>query len=112
VDKIIKILGKSLSNLDIQVAGIAYKPGVSDLRESPAIDLIYELRSHGAKVSWHDPLVKTWQGEDSVQISDHIDLGLIVTPHEEISFSVWKSGNTKVLDLSANSKDYGWPKFL
>jgi UDP-N-acetyl-D-glucosamine dehydrogenase len=112
VDKIIKNLGKSLLNLDIQVAGIAYKPGVSDLRESPAIDLIYELRSHGAKVSWYDPLVKTWQDESSVPISDHIDLALIVTPHEEINFSVWKNGNIQVIDLSANSKDYGWPKFL
>ena len=41
-----------------------------------------------------------------------VDLGLIVTPHSQIDFSIWKKANVKVLDLSANSNNYGWPKFL
>jgi hypothetical protein len=41
-----------------------------------------------------------------------VDLGLIVTPHDEIDFSVWSKAGTKVLDLSVNSKDFGWPKIL
>jgi hypothetical protein len=41
-----------------------------------------------------------------------VDVGLIVTPHQEIDFSPWKSGNVKVFDLSANSLNYGWAKFF
>jgi UDP-N-acetyl-D-mannosaminuronate dehydrogenase len=85
---------------------------VADLRESPALILISELRSKGAVVKWHDPLVNVWNNENSSQIDPNIDLGLIVTPHKSIDLSVWKKSTTKVLDLSANSNDYGWPKFL
>jgi UDP-N-acetyl-D-glucosamine dehydrogenase len=105
-------LGGDLTGKQVQIAGIAYKPDVSDLRESPALDLITELETAGAIVSWHDPLVKEYKGKQSVPLSSEIDLGLIVTPHSQIDFNVWKKVNIKVLDLSANSNNYGWPKFL
>ena len=112
VERINNFLGKPLLNLNIQLIGISYKIDVADLRESPALILISELRSKGAVVKWHDPLVNVWNNENSSQIDPNIDLGLIVTPHKSIDLSVWKKSKTKVLDLSANSNDYGWPKFL
>jgi UDP-N-acetyl-D-glucosamine dehydrogenase len=105
-------LGGSLLNKYIQIAGIAYKPDVADLRESPAIQLIDELVDLGAKVSWFDPLVKNYNNHKSKPLDSNIDIGLIVTPHSQIDFSIWKEANVKVLDLSANSINYGWPKFL
>ena len=105
-------LDGSLLNKHIQIAGIAYKPEVSDLRESPAIELIDELKGLGAKVSWFDPLVKNYKDQRSEPLNPNIDIGLIVTPHSQIDFSIWKNANVKVLDLSANSINYGWPKFL
>ena len=105
-------LGGSLLNKHIQIAGIAYKPDVSDLRESPALHLLEELIGLGAKVSWFDPLVKNYKDQRSEPLNPSIDIGLIVTPHSRIDFSIWKNANVKVLDLSANSNDYGWPKFL
>jgi UDP-N-acetyl-D-glucosamine dehydrogenase len=106
------ILGGNLNGERIQVAGITYKPNISDLRESPALDLINELRSLHAIVSWHDPFIGTYNNETSSELDSDSDLGLIVTPHDQIDFSPWKLSSTKVLDLSANSKNYGWPKFL
>ena len=105
-------LGGSLLNKHIQIAGIAYKPEVSDLRESPALHLLEELIGLGAKVSWFDPLVKNYKDQSSEPLDPSIDIGLIVTPHSQIDFSIWKNANVKVLDLSANLNDYGWPKFL
>ena len=105
-------LDGSLLNKHIQIAGIAYKPDVSDLRESPAIQLIDELIGLGAKVSWFDPLVKNYKKYISEPLKSNIDIGLIVTPHSQIDFSIWKEANVKVLDLSANPINYGWPKFL
>jgi UDP-N-acetyl-D-glucosamine dehydrogenase len=94
------------------LAGIAYKPNISDLRESPALSLIKELENLGAIVSWCDPLVNEFDSQKSVFLDPSVDLGLIVTPHSSIDFSIWKRGGTQVFDLSANSNDYGWPKFL
>ena len=105
-------LGGDLTGKQVQIAGISYKPDVSDLRESPAIALIRELIISGANVTWHDPLVAVYEGQKSVALNSVVDLGLIVTPHSQIDFSIWKKANVKVLDLSANSNNYGWPKFL
>jgi UDP-N-acetyl-D-glucosamine dehydrogenase len=105
-------LDGDLTGKQVQIAGISYKPDTSDLRESPALGLIKELTILGAKVSWHDPLVTVYEGQRSVALNSAVDLGLIVTPHSQIDFSIWKKANTKVLDLSANSNNYGWPKFL
>jgi len=111
-ERIKDYLGGDLGGKKLQVAGISYKPDVSDLRESPALDLIKELENDGAIVSWHDPFVNEYNGKQSVKLSIDIDLGLIVTPHSQIDFSFWKKANVKVIDLSANSNNYGWPKFL
>ncbi len=105
-------LGRTLDGLKVQIAGISYKAGVSDLRESPALKLITELISAGAKVSWHDPLIDSYNNSVSSALSSDIDLGLVVSPHDEIDFSVWKNNHVLVFDLSANSKSYGWPKFF
>ena len=105
-------LGGDLTGKQVQIAGISYKPDVSDLRESPAIALIREPIISGANVTWHDPLVAVYEGQKSVALNSVVDLGLIVTPHSQIDFSIWKKANVKVLDLSANSNNYGWPKFL
>ena len=105
-------LNGDLNGKRIQIAGITYKPNISDLRESPALNLIKELKNAGAVISWHDPFVKVYEDQQSVALTSEIDLGLIVTPHSQIDFSIWEKANVKVLDLSANSKNYGWPKFL
>jgi len=112
IKQIEKYLDFKLNGKKIQVVGIAYKPGVEDIRESPAIELIYKLRNIGASVSWHDPVVKMWQNEGSTPLDPSVDLGLIITPHSEIDLSVWKNSKTTVLDLSATSQNLGWPRIL
>ena len=102
-----KLIGKR-----IQIVGIAYKSGVVDIRESPAIELILKLRNMGVTVSWHDPVVKIWLNEESTPLDPSVDLGLIITPHSEIDLSVWKNSKTNVLDLSVTSQNLGWPRIL
>ena len=111
-DRIRIQLGGDLVDKRIQIAGITYKSDVADLRESPALELITELKSLGAKVLWFDPYVETYNDERSHPLDPNIDLGIIVIPHHSIDFSIWKKFNTRVIDLSANHRNYGWPKFL
>jgi len=96
----------------VQIAGIAYKPGVPDMRESPVLYLIKELKKLGAEVIWCDPLVSEYNGEKSTPLTLDIDLGLIITPHKEFDFSIWENSKIQVLDLSPNPINFGWPKFL
>jgi UDP-N-acetyl-D-glucosamine dehydrogenase len=112
VELIKEFLVGDLKGKIIQVAGVSYKPNVPDLRESPALKLIKELEKYGAKVIWCDPVLKSFEGKKSRPLSNQIDLGLIVTPHDMIDFTIWRESNVQVLDLTANSINYGWPKFL
>jgi len=111
-ERIKVILDGNLSGKRIQIAGITYKPNISDIRESPALELMKVLTELGALVSWYDPHVEKYNGQSSTELDAHIDLGLIITPHDKIDFSTWKKARIIVLDLSANSNNYGWPKFL
>ncbi|WP_129674587.1 nucleotide sugar dehydrogenase [Candidatus Chloroploca sp. Khr17] len=50
-------VGKALKGSKVLVIGIAYKKDVSDMRESPALDIIHLLQDKGASVTYHDPYV-------------------------------------------------------
>ncbi len=79
----------------ILVIGLSYKPNIADVRESPVSALIIGLRHEGAKVFWHDDLVKEWNGERSVALSSDYDLAIIATPHDYLKLSAL--GNVPIL---------------
>ena len=85
-----------LKNKNILVVGVAYKPNVADVRETSAAALISGLRDKGAQVSWHDDLVKEWNGEKSVELKPGFDLAIIASPHAYLDLK--KLGDTLVLD--------------
>jgi UDP-N-acetyl-D-glucosamine dehydrogenase len=86
----------SLKEKKIIVVGVAYKPDVADVRETPAKQLIATLRQSGASVSWHDDLVQTWNGEASVALNSTYDLAILVNPHSYCDLSLL--GSTPVLN--------------
>jgi UDPglucose 6-dehydrogenase len=57
--KVIAMLRKhwpSLQNLRVAILGLAFKPGTSDVRESPAFPIMRELLGEGVRVNAHDPV--------------------------------------------------------
>ena len=84
-----QIIG-GLKSKKILIIGLSYKPNVADVRESPVISLIEQLRKAGAEVSWHDELVKKWNGQESTPISAGFDLAIITTPHDYLELSALK----------------------
>jgi nucleotide sugar dehydrogenase len=62
----------------ILLVGVAYKPGVEDFRESPALKIAGGLTARGARVSYHDPLVPELGGLRSVERPDPADYDLVV----------------------------------
>jgi UDP-N-acetyl-D-glucosamine dehydrogenase len=49
--------GKPVKDSQLLILGVAYKPDIDDLRESPALDVIHLLEEKGAHVSYHDPYI-------------------------------------------------------
>ena len=73
--------GGSLKGKKVQVIGVAYKPNVADTRETPAEIVIDELKKLGAVVSWYDPVVKSWKGQDSSDLGG-AEIAIVVTLHD------------------------------
>jgi UDP-N-acetyl-D-glucosamine dehydrogenase len=73
--------GGSLKGKKVQVIGVAYKPNVADVRETPAELIINELISEEAMVNWHDPLVKEWHNQQSSALGGS-EIAIVVTLHD------------------------------
>lgn len=99
LNEIIKRLGK-LENMKILVIGLAYKPNVSDIRESPSVDLISSLKQQKAKVYWHDNLVKEWNSEVSTEISNNFDIAILATVHNNLDLE--RLGQVPLIDSSGS----------
>jgi UDP-N-acetyl-D-glucosamine dehydrogenase len=85
-------LGKAVRGAKIAVLGVAYKPAVGDVRESPALKIVDKLQSLGAAVVYHDEYVPSLpaQGLSNTGLDealDGADLALIVTAHPGIDFA-------------------------
>ena len=71
VDRMASLLaerGLGLRDRRVIVVGAAYKSGVEDVRESPGLEVIIELRRRGAVVDYHDPLVAEIRLEDGSRL--------------------------------------------
>ena len=84
VKRVIAGAGGSVKGKSVVVVGVSYKANVADTRETPAASIIDLLRQAGAVVTWHDPLVGSWRGEDSSDLGAS-DMAVIVTKHDVIS---------------------------
>jgi UDP-N-acetyl-D-glucosamine dehydrogenase len=80
VDRVTADNGGSLQGKKIQVVGVAYKPNVADVRETPAEPVIEELKKAGASVTWSDDLVSSWMGQESTPLGG-ADIAIVVTMH-------------------------------
>jgi UDP-N-acetyl-D-glucosamine dehydrogenase len=80
VDRVAADNGGSLQGKSVQVVGVAYKPNVADVRETPAELVIAELKMAGAVVTWSDDLVSNWMGEKSTNLGGS-DIAVVVTLH-------------------------------
>ena len=76
-----------LKGKKVLVIGVSYKPNVADVRETPVEALILGLKTKGAKVFWHDDLVKEWNGDKSVTLSSEYDLAILATPHSYLNLT-------------------------
>ncbi|HMR99901.1 MAG TPA: nucleotide sugar dehydrogenase [Anaerolineales bacterium] len=87
---------KALKGSKILILGVAYKPDVSDVRESPALDVIGLLQNKGAKVEYHDPYIPHihhetdgWRMDSVKDVMNSVrdsDAVVIVTNHKAYDY--------------------------
>jgi UDP-N-acetyl-D-glucosamine dehydrogenase len=96
--------GLSVKGARIAVLGVSYKPGVGDIRESPALKIITLLKALGAEVRYHDPHVPTLtdynlRSQPLEEALKDADLALIVTAHPNVDHELVTTRARLVLDL-------------
>ena len=82
---------------------------MADTRETPASSVIEILKSKGAIVSWHDPLVKEWNGEKSSEVDKASDLGLVLVAHKKMDLSGFPA---PIFTINPNPRFPNWRPLL
>lgn len=108
---------KAINGSKILVLGVAYKPNVSDMRESPALDIILLLQERGAEVTFHDPLVADLSHEgiplQSITLSEqHLaaaDCVVVVTHHDTYNWQTIANHANLIVDTRNALKNIAGP---
>jgi UDP-N-acetyl-D-glucosamine dehydrogenase len=98
--------GKPVKGSRILVLGVAYKPDIDDLRESPALDVIHLLKQKGAEVCYHDPYVAHfnhdgWEMQSVTDLMGEVraaDVVVIITNHKRYDFPAILAAASLVVD--------------
>ncbi len=104
--------GLAVKGARIAIVGVSYKPGVGDVRESPALKMIALLREMGAEVGYHDPHVPELPefGLASQPLEQAIadaDLAVIVTAHPGVDHDEIARRARLVVDLRGVTRSAG-----
>ncbi len=111
--------GKALNGSTVLVLGIAYKPDVADLRESPSLDILSLLSEKGAALTFHDPLISAVQHNglelnrvrDLSSALDAADCTILVTDHTAYDIEAISSrANCLVNTRGPGSTLFGHPR--
>ncbi|MGB1252128.1 MAG: nucleotide sugar dehydrogenase, partial [Candidatus Promineifilaceae bacterium] len=97
---------KAVRGSRVLILGVAYKPNISDVRESPALDIIQLLLDRGAEIVYHDPHVPTLEREgypldtqalDSALLNS-ADCTVIVSNHKAIAWDLVATQASVIVD--------------
>jgi|TARA_B000000532_G_scaffold205381_1_gene172992 nucleotide sugar dehydrogenase len=109
ISEILNKNGKLLNNSKILLMGVAYKKDISDMRESPAIDVTELLLEKKVDVSYFDPFVKEFSvfgkeinKEDEINSFDNYDMLLVLTPHSNFSDIDFSKLKTIIFDTTGS----------
>jgi UDP-N-acetyl-D-glucosamine dehydrogenase len=108
VEKLALVLndhGKCISGSKILLLGVAYKKDVSDIRESPALDVLQLLLDRKADVHYYDPNIpefkwenKIFQSQKGLNSISNYDVVVIITDHSSVDYAMAAKGAKLILD--------------
>ena len=99
-ERALNMLDPNIKNPKFLILGVAYKPGVGDVRETPVSELRDHLLDLGAEVAWHDPMVTIWEGTYPVDLTWDCDAAILATNQPEMDLSQLIAKGIQILDCT------------
>ena len=100
-----ELLSSTAKRKRVLILGVAYKPGVKDVRETPVTALRNDLISHGCEVAWIDPLVSEWEGLKPADASWECDVAVVATAQPGLPVAAIAARGVPILDCTGVFKD-------
>ena len=104
-ERALSLANTSTNKLKVLIMGVAYKPGVGDVRETPVSALRAILTARGAEVAWVDPFVPLWEGTKSVDEAWDCDVAIVATNQPGLNVKPLLAKGIPVLDCTNNYGD-------
>ena len=101
-ERALALAKKTSVSAKVLILGVAYKPGVGDVRETPASALRAALEARGAEVAWIDPLVPLWEGTKPVTEAWACDVAIVATNQPGLDVKFLLARGIPVLDCTNN----------
>jgi UDP-N-acetyl-D-glucosamine dehydrogenase len=97
---------KSVNKSKVLILGVAYKKHVDDMRESPSLEVMKNLKDKGADVYFSDPYIKSVKNKfintKSVEITEDLlksfDLVILLTDHDEFDYDLILNSSKIIVD--------------
>jgi len=99
-DRALSLVSTGTKTPKVLILGVAYKPGVGDVRETPVSALRDHLLALGAEVAWHDPLVEVWEGSNPVDLDWDCDVAILATMQPNMNLAQLISRKVQILDCT------------
>ena len=99
-DRALSMVNPSIKHPKVLILGVAYKPGVGDVRETPVSELRDHLKAQGADVAWHDPLVPVWEGSKPVDLDWECDIAILATKQPGMNLGKLIARRIQILDCT------------
>ena len=103
----LELVDSSVTKPRVLILGVAYKPGVGDVRESPVKDLRNCLIAQGAEVAWHDPLVPKWEGLNPASLEWECNVAILAVNQPGIEIQKLVNRGVRILDCTNSLKNLG-----
>lgn len=104
-ERAFSMIDAKVNSPKVLIIGVAYKPGVGDVRETPVSKLRNALISYGFDVAWHDPLVPIWEGTNSVDLDWDCDLAILATNQPGVDVTRIIERGVQILDCTNSVKN-------
>jgi len=117
IERTLNDVSKPVRGSRVLLLGVAYKGGVGDLREAPALKIIRLLRDLGADIAYHDPHVPELSelGLTSVDLDAEVaaaDIACIITAHPEVDHERVVREAQLVLDFRGVTRGINAPNLV
>ena len=99
-ERALALVDPSIKTPKVLILGVAYKPGVGDVRETPVSELRDHLKAQGAEVAWHDPLVPFWEDSNPVDLEWICDVAILATKQPGMDLDQLITRGVLILDCT------------